>query len=205
MGEQKTLFIEIIMGVILGAVLVAIANVVAKNLSPQNFQAVLLVIGLLIFAELYLGLIRYHQTLEESYEPFYLYYDIVIGLMFIVFVQLIETSVSEDIEQQKLVIPAMVLCAVIFIVMAIRNVIPYRRIQDLETKLDQTRLKKINLQIPMGFNIVGCIFSIVILIAFINGSFLSLGISTWVWIGFFLFLVYAIPMNVTRIPALRRG
>ena len=204
MGEQKTFFISIIMGVILGGVLLAIAKVLAEDLSPQNYQAVLLIIGLLIFAELYLGLIRYHQTLEESYDPFYLYYDIVLGLMYIIFVQLIENSVLED-GQEDLVAPAMILCAIIFIVMAVRNYIPFRRIQDLDTKLDQTRMKKTKLIIPMGFNILGCIFSIFILLAFISGSFLSLDISTWSWIGFVLFLVYAILMNVTEIPALQRG
>jgi len=200
MGKQKTLFIEIIMGVILGVVLVAIGEVLAGDLSLSNYRMVLLVIGLLIFAELYLGLVRYHQTLEVAYPHLYLYYDISLGLLFVAFIQLIKSSV----QNPDLVAPAMLLCAIMFVFLAIRNVIPYSRIQDLETKLDQTRLKKINLQIPIVFNIAGCITCIFIYLAAINGTFLGLDLVGWAWASFFMFMIYVIAMNIAQFsPSLR--
>jgi hypothetical protein len=200
MGKQKTLFIEIIMGVILGVVLVAIGEVLAGDLSLSNYRMVLLVIGLLIFAELYLGLVRYHQTLEVAYPHLYLYYDISLGLLFVAFIQLIKSSV----QNPDLVAPAMLLCAIMFIFLAIRNIIPYSRIQDLETKLDQTRLKKINLQIPIVFNIAACITCIFIYLAAINGTFLGLDLVGWAWTGFFMFMIYVIAMNIAQFsPSLR--
>ena len=200
MGKQKTLFIEIIMGVILGVVLVAIGEVLAGDLSLSNYRMVLLVIGLLIFAELYLGLVRYHQTLEVAYPHLYLYYDISLGLLFVAFIQLIKSSV----QNPDLVAPAMLLCAAMFFFLAIRNVIPYTRIQDLETKLDQTRLKKINLQIPIVFNIAGCITCIFIYLAAINDTFLGLDLVGWAWASFFMFMIYVIAMNIAQFsPSLR--
>ena len=204
MGKQKTLFIEIIMGVILGVVRVAIGEVLAKDLSLSNYRMVLLVIGLLIFAELYLGLVRYHQTLEVAYPHLYLYYDISLGLLFVAFVQLIKSSVTDS----TLVGPAMLICAALFFFLAIRNIIPYSRIQDLETKLDQTRLRKINLQIPIAFNIAGFFICIFIYFAAIDkdGTFLRLDLVGWAWAGFFMFMIYVIAMNIAQFsPTLRQG
>lgn len=200
MGHKKTLFIEIIMGVILGVVLVAIGEVLAADLNRGNYQAVLLVIALLIFAELYIGLQRYHETLEVEYRDFYLYYDISLGLIFVVFVQLIKSSVKNP----DLVAPAMILCAIMFVILALRQIIPYKRINDLDTKLDQTRLLKSKLTIPIYFNFAGCLTCAFIYLAAIDGSFLGLTLVGWAWVGFFMFMLYAIGMNIAKFnPSLR--
>lgn len=196
MHEKQTLFIEIIMGVILGAVLVALGEELTEDFTIFNYHAVLLVIGLLIFAELYLWLDLYHETLEVDYAPLYMYFDIMLGMMFVVFVLLIRNSADDDV----LVAQAMILCAVIFILLSVRNYIPYRSIQDLETKLQQARINKFKIRIPMISNIVGCLLSIIIFYAAYNGQdvfFISL--SSWVWIAFVTFLIYATLMHVFKL------
>jgi hypothetical protein len=194
MHGQKTLFIEIIMGVILGAVLLAIADVLTQNLSRDNFQAVLLTIALLIFAEMFLGLRRYHIRLEEDYANFYLYFDILLGLIFVAFVELIRQSVTTP----AFLAPAMLICAVVFVALGIRNIIPYKRIQDLETKLAQERIEKSTLLVPIYFNGVGVVACLCMYLAVQNDAFLGLTINTWVWIGLFVFILYVIAMNITR-------
>jgi hypothetical protein len=193
MGQKQTLFIEIIMGVILGTVLVAVGQELVENFSLANYSVVLLVIGLLIFAELYLWLELYHETLEVYYAPLYMYFDITLGLMFVIFVLLIRSSTDE----QYLVDEAMLLCAIIFIVLSFRSYIPYRGIQDLDTKLAQARMNKFKIRIPIFSNTVGAIISICIYMAATRqGTFLSLSLSAWAWLGLLLFLFYAILMHV---------
>lgn len=198
MHGQKTLFIEIIMGVILGAVLLAIADVLVQDFEEGvyqgSYQPVLLTIALLIFAEMFLGLRRYHIRLEEDYANFYLYFDILLGLVFVAFVELIRNSV----EDELLVLPAMVLCAVVFVALAARSIIPYRRIEDLETKLAQARIEKSTLLVPIYFNAVGVVACFCIFMAARYDAFLGLTINAWTWIGFVLFILYVIAMNITR-------
>jgi len=196
MGQKQTLFIEIIMGVILGTVLVAVGQELVENFSLANYSVVLLVIGLLIFAELYLWLELYHETLEVYYAPLYMYFDITLGLMFVIFVLLIRSS-SDDPGEPYLVDEAMLLCAIIFIVLSIRSYIPYRGIQDLDTKLAQARMNKFKIRIPIFSNTVGAIISICIYMAATRqGTFLTLSLSVWAWLGLLLFLIYAILMHV---------
>ena len=143
---------------------------------------------------MFLGLRRYHLRLEEDYANFYLYFDILLGLIFVAFVELIRNSL----EDESLVGPAMILCAIVFVALAGRSIIPYRRIQDLETKLAQTRIEKSTLLVPIYFNGVGVIACFCMFMAARDGAFLGLTINAWVWIGFVLFVLYVIAMNITR-------
>lgn len=188
MEERNFQFVGLTMAVILGALLVRTPEVMIQDFSTSNVTAVLLVFALLIFTENYVILVRYHQYLEVKYVPLNLFVDVVVGLLFITFVELI---INQDNRVANPITLGMTVCAFLLAIGAIRQVYNYRMIQDLETKLSDAGITRNRLIVPMVADTLGIFICIFIILADQISSF-PLGTIGWSWfavIGFGLYLM----------------
>lgn len=197
MEERNFQFVGLTMAVILGALLVRTPEVMIQDFSASNVTAILLVFALLIFTENYVILVRYHQYLEVKYVPLNLFVDVVVGLLFITFVQLI---INQGDQVTYPITKGMTVCAFLLGLGAVRQVYNYRMIQDLETKLLDVGIARNRLIIPMVADTLGIFICIFIILADQIPSF-PLDTVSWSWIavigfGFYLLSEHVIKLDI---------
>ena len=179
-------FVEVVMSVIAGALLLDTPRFLVGGFTPTNWRGLMLIMALLIFLELYLVLIKYHRMLELTYAPFFLFLDCLAGLLFVYFVELVKQSETQPAYLGQ----AMIICGVVFVLLAIRQLISYHRVDHLEARLDTIEIQKKDLVFPIiadGFGVVLCLC---ILLADRYERFLLLGVVGWCWVGVFGIAVY---------------
>ncbi len=195
MEERNFQFVGLTMAVILGALLVRTPEVMIQDFSASNVTAVLLVFALLIFTENYVILVRYHQYLEVKYVPLNLFVDVVVGLLFITFVELI---INQDNRVANPITLGMTVCAFLLAIGAIRQVYNYRMIQDLGTKLSDAGITRNRLIVPMVADTLGIFICVFIILADQIPSF-PLGTIGWSWFAVIGFGLYLLSEHVIKL------
>ena len=195
MEERNFQFVGLTMAVILGTLLVKTPPVLIEDFSTSNVTAILLIFALLIFTENYVILVRYHQYLEVKYVPLNLFVDLLIGFLFIAFVELIlDDSIAVG----------MAVCAALLGVGAARQLYNYRMIQDLETKLLEVGISRNRLIIPMVADTLGIFICIFVILASQIPSF-PLSVASWSWLAVIGFGLYLMSEHVFKLDVqLRR-
>ncbi len=194
MEERNFQFVSLTMAVILGILLTQTASALLADFELQNAKTILLLISLLIFLEMYIVLARYHQYLAEKYAAIYLFFDCFVGLLFVTFVQLIQDAKPGEIYFQR----APLVAAIIFAMLCVRQILTYRKINDLDSKLKEAGLLKKDLIIPMFADLVGLVVCVCIYMAEKNAVFVSISTLGWSWIAFILFIVYFLSVYVFK-------
>ncbi|MDQ3247873.1 MAG: hypothetical protein M3Q45_01565 [Chloroflexota bacterium] len=190
MADRNFQFVSLTMAVILGVLLTQTSTTMIEEFSLRNAKAILLVLALLIFLEMYIVLVRYHQLLDLEYQPIYFFFDLLIGLLFVTFVELIGKQLGT----------AMLLLGVIFVLLALRQLITYRKIAMLDTKVEKLSVPKKELLFPIIADFLAIPICIAIYLAERNGSrFLSIATIGWAWLGIGLFIVYLLSVYVIKL------
>jgi len=192
--DRNFQFVELTMAVILGVLLVETPAFFLLQLSFSNYRAVLMVTTLLIFLELYVVLVRYHQTLEVEYAPYFFFVDLGLGLMFISFVQILKSSW----DRPALSATATVVMAVIMVLLAVRQLFTYHGIQALDSRLETANLRKRDLWIPVIGNLGSVAICAFIFLSLRNGTFLAVNVVGWSWVAFFAFVIYFVFVHVLK-------
>ncbi len=180
------LFTELTMAVILGVLMTEAATTLTAGSIFISTRSILLIVALLIFLENFIVLKRYHEKLRVSYNPIYLVTDLVSGLLFIVFAQMQQKSVSgETVFQYSLLVAAL-----LFIFGCIRQVLMLASIENKIATLNNLDMSKITVIAPMVVTVVGAGLSIFIFLADKNSFFLGLTVLQWCWLSLSIFLTY---------------
>lgn len=188
-AERNFQFISLTMAVIIGALLTQTSTTLITKFSLRNAEAVLLILALLIFLEMYIVLVRYHQLIELEYHPLYFFFDLIIGLLFVIFVQLIQKDLGT----------AMLLVASIFVLLAVRQIISYRLSAMLDAKIEKLAILKKDLIAPIIADFLAIPVCLAIYAASRNnGWFLAIDTLGWSWIGFLLFILYLLSVYVFK-------
>jgi hypothetical protein len=214
-GERNLPFAQLTMAVILGVVIQGTATSLSRQPFVTNYRAVLLVTSLLVFVEMYIILIRYHERLQLPYVNFYMFGDLIISVMFVSCVTLIANSWDD----QKQLHIALEVFAVLFMTLLVRQVVAFIdlvlrsedvqrvlrdesgearldainfdlafRNADLRAKLAEIHLIQWALFVPMIADLIGVAFAICALLVF--------DITWWSWVGLVCFLAYEVVMFV---------
>jgi len=194
MEQRAFQFVEVSMAVVAGFLLLQTPPSLVQDLSPANFRAVILIWALAVFLEVYMVLIKYHRQIELRYVPLFLFFDSFIALVFACFVELVKYS-WVDLAN---ISPAMLLAATFFLLLAIRQIISYRMVHDLEEKLKAVDIQKKDLVFPIIADLCAVPLCICILLAQQNGTFLTLDIVGWAWIAFFGIILYLLLIYVLK-------
>ena len=145
MNNRNFQFLELTMAVILGALLVGTPETLIKaGLTWENLGAVLMVLALFGFLDMYIILAKYHNELRVEYPPYLLYIDMFVGLLFLYCVELIKNS-SDGTGLGH----AIVVIMIIYALVAVRQLVNYRGLEGLDPLLESHGLKKKELVVPM--------------------------------------------------------
>lgn len=219
-GERNLPFAQLTMAVILGVVIQGAATSLSRQPFVTNYRAVLLVTSLLVFVEMYIILIRYHERLRLPYVNFYMFSDLIISVMFVSCVTLIANSWDD----QKQLDRALQVFALLFVTLLARQVVSFIdlilrskdaervfrhqssdarldavnfdlifRNEDLRSRLAEIHLIQWVLFVPMIADLIGVVFVICALLVF--------DITWWSWVGLVCFVIYEFVMFVVVIGA----
>jgi hypothetical protein len=201
------------MAVILGVVIQGTASSLSRQTFLRNYRAVLLITALLLFVEMYIVLLRYHERLHLPYVNLYMFSDLVISILFVTCVTLIANSWDHQEELDT----ALQVLALLFMTLLIRQVIAFvdlilqsrdvetvsqyesrddrlgaisldliLRNEDLQSKLTEIHLIQWGIFVPMIADLVG--------VGYVLCALLVFNITWWSWVGLVGFLVYELVM-----------
>jgi hypothetical protein len=213
LGERNLPFAQLTMAVILGVVIQGTATSLSRQSFPRNYRAVLLITALLLFVEMYIVLLRYHERLRLPYVNLYMFSDLVISILFVSCVTLIANSW----DHEEALDTALQVLALLFMALLIRQVIAFvdlilqsrdvetvaqyesrdarlsainldlvLRNQDLRSKLAEIHLIQWGLFVPMIADLIG--------VGFVLCALLVFSITWWSWVGLVGFLIYELVM-----------
>ena len=201
------------MAVILGVVIQGTATSLSRQSFLRNYRAVLLITALLLFVEMYIVLLRYHERLRLPYVNLYMFSDLVISILFVTCVTLIANSWDHQEELDT----ALQVLALLFLTLLIRQVVAFvdlilqsedvetvsqyesrddrlgaisldliLRNEDLQSKLTEIHLIQWGIFVPMIADLVG--------LGYVLCALLVFNITWWSWVGLVGFLVYELVM-----------
>jgi hypothetical protein len=213
LGERNLPFAQLTMAVILGVVIQGTASSLSRQSFLRNYRAVLLITALLLFVEMYIVLLRYHERLHLPYVNLYMFSDLVISILFVTCVTLIANSW----DHQEEVETALQVLALLFMTLLIRQVVAFvdlilqsrdvetvsqyesrddrlgaisldliLRNEDLQSKLTEIHLIQWGIFVPMIADLVG--------LGYVLCALLVFNITWWSWVGLVGFLVYELVM-----------
>jgi hypothetical protein len=213
LGERNLPFAQLTMAVILGVVIQGTASSLSRQSFLRNYRAVLLITALLLFVEMYIVLLRYHERLHLPYVNLYMFSDLVISILFVTCVTLIANSWDHQEELDT----ALQVLALLFLTLLIRQVVAFvdlilqsrdvetvsqyesrddrlgaisldliLRNEDLQSKLTEIHLIQWGIFVPMIADLVG--------VGYVLCALLVFNITWWSWVGLVGFLVYELVM-----------
>jgi hypothetical protein len=213
LGERNLPFAQLTMAVILGVVIQGTATSLSRQSFLRNYRAVLLITALLLFVEMYIVLLRYHERLRLPYVNLYMFSDLVISILFVTCVTLIANSWDHQEELDT----ALQVLALLFMTLLLRQIIAFAdlilqsrdvetvakhestddrlkainlnlilRNKDLQSKLTEIHLIQWGIFVPMIADLVG--------VGYVLCALLVFDITWWSWVGLIGFLVYELVM-----------
>lgn len=190
MEKRSLQFAELTMAVIVGVLLNETASIILADFSLTNTRLIVLVLAMLIFLEMYIVLVRYHQQIGVPYAPAYLFLDLFICLIFIIFVLLIRDSRLST---------AMLVVTGLFIILAARQILTFRQTRALDASLEKLGILKKDLILPIFADFVSIPVCLAIYLASNNNnSFIGVSTAVWAWIGILLFVAYFLLVYVFK-------
>jgi Co/Zn/Cd efflux system component len=212
-GERNLPFAQVTMAVILGVVIQGAATSLSRQSFLTNYRAVLLITALLLFVEMYIVLLRYHERLSLPYVNLYMFGDLGISILFVTCVTLIANSWDNQEELDT----ALQVLALLFMTLLIRQVVAFvdlilqsrdvetisqyeslddrlrainldliLRNEDLQSKLTKIHLIQWGIFVPMIADLIGTGYVLCALLVF--------NITWWSWVGLIGFLIYELIM-----------
>jgi hypothetical protein len=194
MDNRNFRFVEITIAFLLGALLQDTAPTLIHKLSIFNYRAILLIVSLVILAEMYIVLFRYHQRLNAPYPAFLLFFDITIGLGLMTMIEMLRDWNDEAHARTSLV-----LAGLGFVALALRQAITYRMVDNIEAQLmEQKDIHKKDLLTPIVADIIAIPLCFCIYLSIKRTSFLTMGPIQWSWIAFCCCLLYFVLMYIWK-------
>ena len=194
MPDKNFQFVELTMAVILGSLLLATPPLIVEDVAWSNFRAVLLIISLLNFTEMYIVLVRYHKQLNVTYNTVYMFIDLVIGFAYVLFVEFMIAKDKNPVVgiDTKNVDYAMIIGIWIFFLLLARQLIVFLRIDDINAAIKTANINKSTIFAPMVADAAAIIISGFIYLSAISAdrSFWGIGIVVWAWIGLIFTGIY---------------
>jgi hypothetical protein len=195
MENRNFKFLELTMAVILGALLVGMPeSLIVAGLSWENLGAVLLVLALFGFLDMYIILAKYHNELQVEYPPYLLFIDMFVGLLFLYCVELIRNS-SNGTELGH----AIVVIMIIYALVGVRQFMNYRGLESVDPLLESHGLKKKELVVPM--------YAALIAVLFFAGMYQALrskpepfllDVEGWSKFAVFTYVAYFVSVHVVK-------
>lgn len=190
MDKRSLQFPELTMAVIVGVLLSQTAAVAVENPSFTNARLIVLILAILIFLEIYVVLVRYHEQIGVPYVQAYLFPDVFICFIFVVFVELIRVDKVPG---------AMLVIAGLFLILAMRQWFTYRQAAALDASLEKLGIQKKDLVLPILADFVSIPVCLAIYAASTNGdSFVGLSTAAWSWLGIVLFAAYFLSVYIFK-------